>query len=124
VTELSARERVPKKFLDAILLELKHTGMVQSQKGKGGGYFLGRSAAEISLGEVVRVLDGPLAPIPCVSKTAYMPCAECVNERECAIRAAMQDVRDATARILDGTSLAAANDRIAMDTHLLERGDR
>lgn len=111
VEELSTRERIPRKFLEAILLELKHRGIVQSRKGRGGGYFLGRKPAEITLGEVVRVLDGPLAAVSCVSQTAYMPCEECADEHNCAVRLAMKEVRDATARILDGTTLAAANAR-------------
>lgn len=111
IEELATRERIPKKFLEAILLELKHRGIVQSQKGKGGGYFLGRKSHDITLGEVVRVLDGPLAAVPCVSQTAYLPCADCVDEETCAVRLAMKAVRDATARILDGTTLQAANAR-------------
>ena len=87
--------------------------MVQSQKGKGGGYFLRRKPAEITFGEVIRVLDGPLAAVPCVSQTAYMKCAECVDEPTCGVRLAMKEVRDATARILDHTTLADVNARVA-----------
>ena len=83
--------------------------MVQSRKGKGGGYLLGRRGSAISLGEVVRVLDGPLAPIPCVSHTAYARCEECPDEETCAVRLAMKDVRDATQPFLDGTTLSAVN---------------
>src|SRR5437870_4051490 len=81
VSELADREGLPKKFLEAILLELKHHGLLQSKKGKGGGYFLSRAPADVTLGEVIRVLDGPLALIPCVSQTAYMKCEECVDEQ-------------------------------------------
>jgi Rrf2 family protein len=109
IEELSRRERIPKKFLEAILLDLKHRGIVQSRKGKGGGYFLGRKPRHITLGEVVRVLDGPLAAVPCVSQTAYLRCDDCADEDVCAVRLAMKDVRDATARILDRTTLVAAN---------------
>jgi phosphate-selective porin OprO/OprP len=111
IGEISIRERIPKKFLESILLTLKHHGVVQSRKGKGGGYLLGRRGSAISLGEVVRVLDGPLAPIPCVSHTAYARCEECPDEETCAVRLAMKDVRDATAAILDGTTLSAVNAR-------------
>jgi Rrf2 family protein len=111
VAELARRDATPKKFLEAILLELKRHGLVHSKKGKGGGYFLQRSASEITFGDVIRVLDGPLAAVPCVSQTAYMKCAECVDEATCGVRLAMKEVRDATARILDHTTLADINTR-------------
>ena len=82
ISELAGREAIPKKFLEAILLELKRHGVVQSRKGKGGGYFLRRRPAEITFGEVIRVLDGPLAAVPCVSQMAYMKCTECVDEAD------------------------------------------
>ena len=113
IAELADRQRLPRKFLEAILLELKRRGILQSKKGKGGGYFLGRDPAHVTLGEVIRVLDGPLALIPCVSQTAYMKCEECLDEQTCGIRLAMKDVRDATARILDNTSLVALNAQVA-----------
>ncbi len=106
IAELARKEKIPKKFLEMILLDLKKHGVLQSKKGKGGGYFLGKSPAEINLGYVIRVLDGPLAPLPCVSQTAYMKCQECHDENTCGIRLVMKEVRDATAAILDGTSLA------------------
>jgi Rrf2 family protein len=108
ISELADRERIPKKFLELILLDLKRHGILQSRKGPGGGYLLGRAPDRISVGEVIRVLEGPLALVPCVSKMAYMPCDECVNERDCAVRQVFKQVRDETARILDGTTLAAA----------------
>src|SRR5436309_15230008 len=86
ISELADRDRLPKKFLEAILLELKRHGVVQSQKGKGGGYFLRRKPSEITFGEVMRVLEGPLAAVSCVSQTAYMKCAECVDEATCGVR--------------------------------------
>ena len=106
ISELAEQEGIPKKFLELILLELKNNGILQSKKGKGGGYFLGRKPDAISLGEVIRVLDGPLAPLPCVSQTAYHACEECGDEATCVIRAVMKDVRDATSTILDRESLA------------------
>jgi len=106
ISEIARREVVPQKFLELILLELKNQGILQSKKGKGGGYFLGRPPQQISIGHVIRVLDGPLAPLPCVSRTAYMRCSECRDERTCGIRMVMKEVRDATAKILDSTTLA------------------
>ena len=103
--DIAATQTIPKKFLDAILLELKNQGLLYSKKGKGGGYTLARPAAKITAGQIIRILDGPLAPVSCVSVTAYRPCVDCTNEAECAVRAVMQKVRDATAEILDNTSL-------------------
>ena len=113
ISELAERDAIPKKFLQAILLELKRHGVVQSKKGKGGGYFLRRRPAEITFGEVIRVLEGPLAAVPCVSKLAYMKCVECVDERTCGVRIAMKEVRVATADILDNTTLADVNKKLA-----------
>ena len=109
VSELAERDAIPKKFLEAILLDLNRKGVVQSKKGKGGGYFLRRAPSEITVGEVIRTLDGPLALVPCVSQTAYARCLECVDEETCGVKAAMQQVRDATAQILDHTTLADVN---------------
>ena len=113
ISDLAERDAIPRKFLEAILLELKRRGLVESKKGKGGGYFLRRRPDEITFGEVIRVLEGPLAAVPCVSRTAYMKCVECVDEETCGVRAAMKDVRDATARILDHTTLAGINTHVA-----------
>jgi Rrf2 family protein len=113
IADLADRDAIPKKFLEAILLELKRHGVVQSQKGKGGGYYLRRPPKEITFGEVIRVLDGPLAAVPCVSETAYARCAECIDEATCGVRLAMKQVRDATAQILDHTTLADVNVRVA-----------
>ena len=112
VSELSEREAIPKKFLEAILLDLNRHGLVQSKKGKGGGYFLRRPPAEITFGDAVRALEGPLALVPCVSQTAYERCVDCVDEVTCGVRLAMREVRDATAQILDSTTLADVNRRI------------
>lgn len=109
ISELAASEHIPKKFLERILLDLKHHGLLSSKMGKGGGYALAKSPDKIFAGEVIRILDGPLAPIPCVSKTAYARCVECVNEKTCEIRKVMLQVREATAAILDSTSLAEAS---------------
>ncbi len=106
ISDLAREERIPKKFLELILLALKNNGILQSRKGKGGGYYLGRPPREISVGNVVRALEGPLAPVSCVSETAYASCQECLDERTCGIRLVMKDVRDAISSILDKTSLA------------------
>ena len=106
ISDLARDERIPKKFLELILLSLKNNGILQSKKGKGGGYYLGKPAREISVGNVIRILDGPLAPVPCVSVTAYAKCQECQDERNCGIRLVMKEVRDAISNILDKTSLA------------------
>jgi Rrf2 family protein len=95
ISELADRDAIPKKFLEAILLELKRHGVVQSKKGKGGGYFLRRKPAEITFGEVIRVLDGPLAAVPCVSQMAYMKCTECVDEPTCGVRGRCERTRRA-----------------------------
>jgi Rrf2 family protein len=99
---------VPRKFLEIILTELKAAKLVVSTRGKQGGFELARPAHMISLGDIIRVIEGPLALIPCVSRTAYKKCKDCRDEATCEIRRAMMIVRDDTARILDGTSLAAA----------------
>lgn len=104
VGEVATANNIPKKFLDAILGELRNAGFVHSFKGKAGGYRLARPAEEIQIGHVVRVLDGPLAPIPCASKTRYQPCGDC-DVATCQIRHLMLDVRNAIAEVLDNTSL-------------------
>jgi Rrf2 family protein len=106
ISRLAKEERIPKKFLELILLDLKNCGFLQSKRGKGGGYALARPAELIRIGQVVRLLDGPLAPISCVSETAYQKCVDCRNENDCGIRIVMKQVRDATAAILDQTTLA------------------
>jgi len=106
ISDLARDERIPKKFLELILLTLKNNGVLQSKKGKGGGYYLGKPPGDISMGKVIRILEGPIALVPCVSETAYAPCPECRDERTCGIKLIMRDIREATARILDETSLA------------------
>ena len=108
MNRIAAEANVPRKFLELILADLRDAGLLHSHRGKMGGYMLARPAHLISLGEVIRVIEGPLALVPCVSRTAYRPCKDCKSEADCAIRQAMARVRDETARILDGTSLADA----------------
>lgn len=104
VSDVARANNIPKKFLDAILAELRNAGLVFSKKGKAGGYCLARPAHEIKIGHVVRLLDGPLAPIPCASKTRYQPCGDC-DVPTCQVRHLMLDVRNAIAEVLDNTSL-------------------
>lgn len=105
ISELARRERIPKKFLELILLDLKNHGILRSKKGRGGGYSLAKAPREIRIGSVVRLFDGPLAPVACASQTAYAKCEDCRDERTCVVRTLMTAVRDSTARILDGTTL-------------------
>lgn len=108
MSRIAAEACVPRKFLEIILTELKGANLVRSTRGKQGGFALARTAHLISLGDIIRVIEGPLALVPCVSRTAYKRCKDCRDEAACEIRRAMMIVRDDTARILDGTSLAAA----------------
>ncbi|HTV32866.1 MAG TPA: Rrf2 family transcriptional regulator [Methylocella sp.] len=109
--EIAAQNQIPRKFLDAILLELRNAGILSSKKGKGGGYHLARPAEKITAGQIIRILDGPLAPIACASRTAYHKCNDCPDEDACGVRDLMLDVRDAMALILDRTSIAALSAR-------------
>lgn len=106
--EIAGQQNIPKKFLDLILLELRKHGLVESARGKKGGYALGLPAEDITVGRVIRAVDGPLAPIACASVTSYRRCPDCDNENTCMVRRMMRDVRDATAGILDHISLADA----------------
>lgn len=112
IREIAAREQIPAKFLEQILLSLKNAGLLHSKMGVGGGYHLARPPKEISLGQIVRVLDGPLAPVKCVSQMAYEPCG-CPDEATCGLRLVMSDVRNAISDLLDGTSLADVSKRVA-----------
>jgi Rrf2 family protein len=104
--DIAETNDIPKKFLDAILGELRNAGIVQSRKGPGGGYRLARMPSEIRLGHVIRTIDGPLAPIACASRTAYRPCRDCVDVKACSVRLMMTRVRDAISDVLDSVTLA------------------
>jgi Rrf2 family transcriptional regulator, cysteine metabolism repressor len=112
IQEIGERQNIPAKFLEQILLALKRQGWVQSRKGPGGGYYLAVPPHQITLGAVVRVLDGPLAPISCVSATGYMQCG-CPDPETCGLRVAWKEARDALADVLDGTTFADIRDRQA-----------
>ena len=105
IREIADREQMPAKFLEQILLALRNAGLLHSKMGVGGGYHLAKPPQEISLGQIVRVLDGPLAPVKCVSQMAYEPCG-CPDEETCGLRLVMGDVRNAIANVLDNTTLA------------------
>lgn len=106
IATLSKQESIPHKFLELILLHLKNNGLVESRKGRNGGYALARPPETITIGSIIRLIDGPLAPLPCASETAYRKCEECVDESVCGTRIVMRKVRNAMAEILDNTTLA------------------
>jgi len=106
IATLSREESIPHKFLELILLNLKNSGLVDSKKGRNGGYYLSRTPEQITIGSVIRLIDGPLAPLPCASETAYRKCEECIDAQNCGTRIVMRRVRDAMAEILDHTTLA------------------
>jgi len=105
VHDIAERQQIPVKYLEQILLSLKRFGFVQSRKGPGGGYFLAKAPEVLTLGEVVRAMDGPLAPISCVSVSGYMECG-CPEPERCGLRVIWKQARDAVAAILDGTTFA------------------
>ena len=107
-SEIAESDHIPKKFLEQILLQLKHRGIVASQRGKAGGYTLGRRPEEVTFGEVLRLIDGPIAPLPCLSRIAYERCEDCADEANCEVRRVFSSVADATRAVLDRTTLATA----------------
>ena len=108
ISEIASEQRVPRKYLELIMLELKRAGLVSSQRGPGGGYTLARPPAEISFADVIRIMDGPIALVPCASLNFYARCGDCHDEASCAIRRVMAQVREDAVRVLGGTSLADA----------------
>jgi Rrf2 family protein len=108
ISDIASRDNIPKKFLEQILLELKHHGLLQSRRGRSGGYALLKPPADISFGQVVRIIDGPLAPLPCLSRVAYRKCKDCNDEAACVLRRVFAASHEATVMVLDQTSLAEA----------------
>lgn len=106
ISEIAAVGNLPKRFLEGILLEMKRKQLLGSKMGAGGGYFLLQPPAEIMVSTVIRILEGPIALLPCVSINFYQRCDECRNERTCSIREMMEKVRDATLKIMGTTSIA------------------
>jgi Rrf2 family protein len=122
IQDLARSETIPRKFLEQILLTLKGFGLVHSKKGKGGGYSLAQPPRLVMLGPVVRVMEGPLAPLPCASETRFRKCDECADAETCETRIVMREVRDAIAKVLDNTSLEAAC-RKSDEAREKQRGD-
>lgn len=106
IGELSKEEEIPKKFLEQILLNLKQKGLVDSKRGRYGGYLLAVAPENLTVGAIIRMLDGPIAPLPCASESQFRKCDECPDIRFCGTRMVMRQVRDATVQILDRTTLA------------------
>ena len=113
ISTISEKAKIPKKFLEVILLELRHAGYVNSKKGKGGGYFLNLPPSQISLAKVFRTIEGPIAPVSCVSLNFYQKCEDCISENECRFRTLMEKIRDANLAVLENnffSELAKIND--------------
>lgn len=108
ISQISKEQAIPKKFLEQILLELKRHGIVESRRGRLGGYVLLRAPDKVTFGEVLRLIDGPIAPLPCLSKIAYRRCVDCQDEATCEIRHVFARVAQATRDVLDNTTLADA----------------
>jgi Rrf2 family protein len=111
ISQISESEKIPQKFLEAILLDLKNHGILNSKKGKGGGYFLAMDPHEVNVADVMRLFDGAIALLPCVTHKYYQKCEECEDEETCGIRDLFQQVRRETVRILKGGTLAEVMQR-------------
>lgn len=121
-SDIAAQEKIPKKFLEQILLRLKNQGMVQSRRGNRGGYALLRPASEITFAQVLRTIDGPIAPLPCLSIIAYARCEDCKDENTCEIRKVFARVIEPTRKVLERTTIADAVAGRAVDMELLAIG--
>jgi Rrf2 family protein len=108
IEEIARKSAVPRKFLEHILLDLKRKGVVASRRGRAGGYLLIKHPSEITIGQILRAIDGPIAPLPCISRTAYRRCSDCSDETTCVVRKLFADTYAATLLLLDGTTLAEA----------------
>jgi Rrf2 family protein len=106
--DIAAAEQIPLSFLEQILLDLRRAGLVGSRRGRDGGHYLLKEAARISLGQVIRLIDGPVAPLPCLSRTAYRRCPDCKDESACAVRSVFRRTYEATLAVLEQTSIADA----------------
>lgn len=122
ISSISAREKIPKKFLEAILLELRNHGILQSQKGKGGGYLLRVEPGRVNLAQVLRVIDGPIAPTPCVSFNFYVKCDDCSDEVACMLRPIMERVRDANLGVYENTTLLTFQNLESLETKEIPLG--
>lgn len=117
IADIAERHRLPKRFLEQILLDLKHHGLVASKRGKNGGYALIRPPTEVTFAQIVRIIDGTLAPLPCLSRVSYRRCEDCTDQQSCAIRRVYASVHQATLTVLEGTTLTGA---LAMDESPVE----
>jgi Rrf2 family protein len=108
IRDIALQEQIPRKFLEQILLTLKAGGLIASRRGRDGGYALLKDPEEISLGAVLRMIDGPIAPLPCLSRTAYRKCDDCPSEDLCAVRAGFAEAYDASLRVLEATTIREA----------------
>lgn len=106
ISDISTSENISKKFLESILLTLKKSGILSSKKGKGGGYYLLKKPTEIKISTIIRLLEGPIAMLPCVSLNYYEKCADCKSEESCSLNNLMAEVRDSTLKILENKTLA------------------
>ena len=106
IGDIAKAENIPQKFLEAILLDLKKAGILASKKGKGGGYYLLKSPDDVSMADVVRLVDGPIALLPCTTHRYYQRCEECKDEETCGIRSVFLEVRNHTVKLLKGATLA------------------
>ncbi len=108
IRDIALQEQIPRKFLEQILLTLKAGGLISSRRGREGGYALLKDPQQISLGAVLRMIDGPIAPLPCLSRTAYRKCNDCPTEDLCAVRAGFAEAYDASLRVLESTTITQA----------------
>jgi Rrf2 family protein len=108
IEEIARQAKVPRKFLEHILLDLKRRAIVDSRRGRSGGYALVKSPKDLTIGEILRAIDGPIAPLPCVSRTAYRRCADCADEKTCVVRRLFADAWAAQLLLLEGTTLDSA----------------
>lgn len=106
IEEIATKAGIPRKFLEHILLDLKRKGLVASRRGRAGGYVLIKRPEDMTIGSILRAIDGPIAPLPCVSRTAYRRCADCADEKTCVVRRLFADTYAATLLLMDATTLA------------------
>jgi Rrf2 family protein len=121
IGQIATQEKIPRKFLEQILLEMKRHGIVMSRRGKLGGYELLMPADQITFGQVLRILDGPLAPLPCLSRIAYRRCADCKTEEACEIRRVFAKVAASARDVLDRTTIADSLSRSSSVIELAEQ---
>jgi Rrf2 family protein len=115
IADIAQQEGIPKKFLELILSELKQHGILTSRKGRGGGYLMARAPEEVTVASVLRVLDGPIAPVPCLSRTAYQRCNECPNEATCSVRLVLREAHEASVQVLENTTIADMINRVGQE---------